>query len=668
MLHLLSFCCHLFQKYQLLLIHVVVILCLSVFKIILLLYIVTFIGMKKLLLFVSFFIITVRVLFALTVDNTYTIADIPTNSTTYSATCNGPVTPLTVSLPAGGPWVVSSIDVVYDMTAQGGGYMSEQRSKIYCQNTASAEGVYYAGTGVGGVQAYNRTGLTIANGVYAGSTNLVFEMQAYRTWGPTTGCNTIYQIINNNSWKVTVTYAAATPMTFTSSTCTQTNTSDVLIGSTDQEIIGIEVVTAGTTSPLDVTQFRLKTDVNTTDWANDISGNVKIYYTGTSSTFATTTLYGSVAPAAGNINIFVNGTQTLSSGTNYFWVAYDIAPGATAGNVVDSRCNRVTMSGGVGNQVPTTTVPAGTRTIVPITCGTTTNSFPYQEGFEGGATGLWSNMTTDDFDWTNFTGATGSGGTGPTTAYELNRYLYIETSGGLAGDEAWLDSECFDLTGLANPKIDFAHHMYGTTIGTLELLISTNGVTWASLWSLSGDQGDVWNTASVDISAYAGQTVKLRFKGIHAGTFTGDIAIDDINIYNALPMVYTSSTCTQTNTSNAEVCASDQEIIGVEVVMTGLISPLDITQFRVRTDGSTAPLTDIANIEVFYTGTSSIFSNANSFGSAVPLAAGNDIFINGTQTLVEGTNYFWIAYDLDPGSNSCRWFKSNTYNISSCWC
>ena len=149
---------------------------------------------------------------ALTLASTYNAGDIPTNNTTYSAACNGPVTPLTVSLPAGGPWEVTAVDVVYDMTALGGGYRSEQRSQLYCQNSTTGEGTYYAGTGTGGVHSYNRTGLTIADGSYAGGTNLVFEMQAYRTWTGGGTCNATYNKIDNGTWTVTVTYSACNPM------------------------------------------------------------------------------------------------------------------------------------------------------------------------------------------------------------------------------------------------------------------------------------------------------------------------------------------------------------------------------------------------------------------------------------------------------------------------
>ena len=38
--------------------------------------------------------------------------------------------------------------------------------------------------------------------------------------------------------------------------------------------------------------------------------------------------------------------------------------------------------------------------------------------------------------------------------------------------------------------------MYGATMGTVNVDVSTDGgATWTNEWTLSGDQGDVWNQA-----------------------------------------------------------------------------------------------------------------------------------------------------------------------------
>ena len=95
----------------------------------------------------------------------------------------------------------------------------------------------------------------------------------------------------------------------------------------------------------------------------DVS-NIHIYYTSTTNTFSNTNEFvvGGTAPAAGNITL--NGSQALASGTNYFWIAYDMNSAATVGDNVDAllvAANSVTI-GGV-TRSPAANNPAGTRTI-----------------------------------------------------------------------------------------------------------------------------------------------------------------------------------------------------------------------------------------------------------------------------------------------------------------
>ena len=141
------------------------------------------------------------------VSATYGSGDISTNLESYSSTCNGPLTTLTVSLPAGGPYQVTGIDVSYNMTAQAGGFKSHQRSQIHFQFAGTTESTVFQGTGdTGGIQTYSRTNVDIANGAYLGGTSLIFEMWAWRT-SQGSGCNTTYNKVDNFTWMITVHYS-----------------------------------------------------------------------------------------------------------------------------------------------------------------------------------------------------------------------------------------------------------------------------------------------------------------------------------------------------------------------------------------------------------------------------------------------------------------------------
>lgn len=114
-------------------------------------------------------------------------------------------------------------------------------------------------------------------------------------------------------------------------------------------------------------------------------------------------------------------------------------------------------------------------------------------------------------------------------------------------------------------------------------------------------------------------------------------------------MNFVGSSCTQGNTSIIRQASVSQEIIGVVVVTSGNLDPASITSLTFSTNGSTNP-SDITAARVFYTGSSSSFDTTSQFGTDFPNPSGN-FTITGSQPLAEGSNYFWLAYDisLDAG-------------------
>lgn len=163
-------------------------------------------------------------------------------------------------------------------------------------------------------------------------------------------------------------------------------------------------------------------------------------------------------------------------------------------------------------------------------CSGGISSYPYIESFEHGLGG-WSQDGADDFDWTRNAGGTPSSQTGPNSASDGTWYLFVESTKNF-NNTGILNSPCFNLSGLAAAGISFQYHMFGAGMGSLELQISIDdGRNWTSLWSRSGDQGNNWHEASIDLSAYGGQSgVSFRFVGITGDNFRSDMAIDDIRI------------------------------------------------------------------------------------------------------------------------------------------
>ncbi len=158
---------------------------------------------------------------------------------------------------------------------------------------------------------------------------------------------------------------------------------------------------------------------------------------------------------------------------------------------------------------------------------------PYAESFES-SFGVWTQSTADDINWTRDSGGTPSSNTGPSSGSSGAFYIYVEASGngtGYPNKQAILNSPCIDLSGETEASFNFDYHMFGATnMGSIALEASTDGNTWTSLWSQTGNQGNQWNAQSVDLAAYVGGTVELRFNRITGNTWQADIALDNISL------------------------------------------------------------------------------------------------------------------------------------------
>ena len=91
-------------------------------------------------------------------------------------------------------------------------------------------------------------------------------------------------------------------------------------------------------------------------------------------------------------------------------------------------------------------------------------------------------------------GSTPSSDTGPSSAADGSYYVYAETSSN--SNTKFHLKKTFsggqELYGVA-----FQYHMYGAAMGSAVLESSTNGTSWASLWTKSGNKGNQWFQATV---------------------------------------------------------------------------------------------------------------------------------------------------------------------------
>ena len=107
----------------------------------------------------------------------------------------------------------------------------------------------------------------------------------------------------------------------------------------------------------------------------------------------------------------------------------------------------------------------------------------------------------------------------------------LAVSQGRDGWEAHLVSPIFSTSDLGSHcRLSFWYHMWGTAMGSLHVDL-WDGSSWTnSVWTLSGNQGNSWQQATVPLDAYIDGSVRVRFRGITGTGSTSDMAIDDIMI------------------------------------------------------------------------------------------------------------------------------------------
>ena len=222
-------------------------------------------------------------------------------------------------------------------------------------------------------------------------------------------------------------------------------------------------------------------------------------------------------------------SRTGAQGSNWNSTVVDLS--AYAGSTIKLRMD-ATTGNGANSDMAIDNIRV--YQIGPVNCANTINSFPYTESLEGDL-GDWTQATGDNGNWTENSGGTPSNNTGPSDSSYGASYIYLEAStpgGGQpataigANATAILEGPCFDLTTMPAAYFNFDYHMYGANTGSLTLQASSIEGVWNNIFSVSGQNVNNWIPTSINLNAYLGGNVKLRFVGLTGGGFASDIAID----------------------------------------------------------------------------------------------------------------------------------------------
>lgn len=207
--------------------------------------------------------------------------------------------------------------------------------------------------------------------------------------------------------------------------------------------------------------------------------------------------------------------------------------------------------------------------IGPISFFTLCNSFtaPYCNDFEAMAattttiaacntndnvSDCWANDAANTNFWLVSSVGTSSTSTGPTSANTGSNFAYLEASGGCNNISSILTSPVVDVSGLTNPAFIFDYHLWGTdqVANAIQVEASTDGTTWANVFTTGGDLGNVWNNEIVDLIAYAGATtLQVRIIGTTGASFNSDVALDQMCI-DELPLCPAPSAINATNVTD----------------------------------------------------------------------------------------------------------------------
>jgi hypothetical protein len=268
--------------------------------------------------------------------------------------------------------------------------------------------------------------------------------------------------------------------------------------------------------------------------------NVPVSFSYDGGTPVNETFTGTVAPLStatytftATVNVGAAGNHTLESWTTY---------------PTDIASNNDTFTLAINHFTNTTVAPPFTQNFETFaTCGVANDCGVTNCLMIAG----WYNIPNgegDDIDWRTDEGGTVTSNTGPSNDFNpgtsTGNYLYLEASA-CEYATAELLSPCIDLSTFVNPHLLYAYHMYGSGMGSMHIDIYSNGQWVNDFYVRNGSQSQNWLQADLNLSAFIGQTIIIRYRGVTGTGGLSDMAIDFVRVedptstadYNAASLV-----------------------------------------------------------------------------------------------------------------------------------
>ena len=146
---------------------------------------------------------------------------------------------------------------------------------------------------------------------------------------------------------------------------------------------------------------------------------------------------------------------------------------------------------------------------------------------------------------------------GPDVAHSGSNYFYYETSG-TNPTSGSIVSPLIDLsTATDDAELSFWIHAYGAEIGTLNLGIGTSptgpfSTVFSNTVQIQTSNGAPYQNVGINLASYVGQQIYLEFSYTSGNSYTGDIAIDLIEVVSCISCASPLPTTLSVNSVSAD--------------------------------------------------------------------------------------------------------------------
>lgn len=395
-------------------------------------------------------------------------------------------------------------------------------------------------------------------------------------------------------WHATITPFVPSDMTFQTMEVTQASTDVVSVGGKNALILGLKIQTQDDKNPLLLEELIVDTKSSFTS-----IDSIKVFST-VSNTFdmSQATLVAKSAATSNQMTLVPIENNTLHNGNNHYWITYNISPLCASNTVIDAKIVSTKLSG--TTHIPTIGDPDGERSAV--------KQFIFKEGDNGIITVAGSLRVYDTGGKTNQYGT-----------YEDCQVTFQP-----------VDPNKIIKVSILSLDLDYNAYLkfyYGSKVKEGSYSYDKQFDKYADPLPISF------------ISEAADGYMTVTFE---SGRNLGDGFEILVEEYEPLPLSTTSieSTGTDFITVKGDSQAQMQKIA---VTIGGEKGNFDFTNFQFTTVGSTASA--INKAQLYYTGTSDVFSDANLFAESQ--VVNQQVNFTGTQQVDKATTYyFWLSYEL----------------------